>query len=429
MTALPANGFFENNVRTEGEIKSWGDQIRDWLAQQPGGSTEATKVIAAGAVTPDIGIQAIDTEGAAASDDLDTIVTTNFPDGQAIMIRQAVAGRTIVVRHNQGGAGKILLGDAANLSLASTKMWLILKRTGADWEEIGRFYGDQKAAFRTYLGLGTAATQNTGTSGANVPLLNGANIHSGPQSIAALLDVQQDFRLSGDISPAQIVADTHDYNPAGLATASVLRLSTDATRQLTGLQGGADGRVMRILNVGSSNLDIITESASSTAANRFALGNNCNLTAGTGATFWYDTTSSRWRCSARFVVGASQADVEAAASFRVFLAPSNAHFHPGHPKAEVRFNGTGTLAIDHDYAISSVTDGGTGNYTPNFDTSFSGTTYGVVAATDISSGTTNSLQGMNWGTIAVGSFQIFTNSNTPALADSELNQLAWFGDL
>lgn len=35
------------------------------------------------------------------------------------------------------------------------------------------------AAQRTTLGLGTAATQNTGTSGANVPLLNGNNTHSG----------------------------------------------------------------------------------------------------------------------------------------------------------------------------------------------------------------------------------------------------------
>jgi hypothetical protein len=35
------------------------------------------------------------------------------------------------------------------------------------------------AAARTALGLGTAATQNTGTSGANVPLLDGNNTHSG----------------------------------------------------------------------------------------------------------------------------------------------------------------------------------------------------------------------------------------------------------
>jgi hypothetical protein len=34
------------------------------------------------------------------------------------------------------------------------------------------------SAQRTTLGLGTAATQATGTSGATVPLLNGANVHA-----------------------------------------------------------------------------------------------------------------------------------------------------------------------------------------------------------------------------------------------------------
>lgn len=40
------------------------------------------------------------------------------------------------------------------------------------------------SAQRTTLGLGTAATQNTGTSGANVPLLNGTNIHASGQFTA-----------------------------------------------------------------------------------------------------------------------------------------------------------------------------------------------------------------------------------------------------
>lgn len=41
------------------------------------------------------------------------------------------------------------------------------------------------AAARTSLGLGTAAVQNTGTSGANVPLLNGVNTWSGVQTFSA----------------------------------------------------------------------------------------------------------------------------------------------------------------------------------------------------------------------------------------------------
>lgn len=42
-----------------------------------------------------------------------------------------------------------------------------------------------QAAMRTNMGLGTAAVQNTGTSGANVPLLNGANTWSGSQSFTS----------------------------------------------------------------------------------------------------------------------------------------------------------------------------------------------------------------------------------------------------
>jgi hypothetical protein len=47
----------------------------------------------------------------------------------------------------------------------------------------GRALLDDAAASnqRTTLGLGTAAVQNTGTSGANVPLLNGANTHASAQ--------------------------------------------------------------------------------------------------------------------------------------------------------------------------------------------------------------------------------------------------------
>lgn len=53
----------------------------------------------------------------------------------------------------------------------------------------GRSFLDRAdaAAGRTLLGLGTAATQNTGTSGANVPLLNGANTWSADQTLSAKL--------------------------------------------------------------------------------------------------------------------------------------------------------------------------------------------------------------------------------------------------
>lgn len=103
------------------------------------------------------------------------------------------------------------------------------------------------------------------------------------------------FVAKGRISPAQIVANTNDYAPAGFADASVLRLNSDAARNLTGLAGGADGRLIALVNTGSFTITLVNESASSTAANRFAFGADFNLLAGMGLWLWYDSTSSRWR--------------------------------------------------------------------------------------------------------------------------------------
>lgn len=106
----------------------------------------------------------------------------------------------------------------------------------------------------------------------------------------------EDLALVGDISPAQITANQNDYNPTGLADASVLRLSTDASRNLTSIAGGSDGRVLLILNIGSNNLVLKDDDgATGTAGNRFALSGDVTLAGDQGAIIWYDSTSSRWR--------------------------------------------------------------------------------------------------------------------------------------
>lgn len=104
-------------------------------------------------------------------------------------------------------------------------------------------------------------------------------------------------RLTGDITPAQITAAQDDYNPTDLATASVLRLSSDAARNITGLAGGADGRVITVVNVGSNNLVLKDQSASSAAANRFAFGTDITLAADQSVALIYDETSQRWRAA------------------------------------------------------------------------------------------------------------------------------------
>jgi hypothetical protein len=108
--------------------------------------------------------------------------------------------------------------------------------------------------------------------------------------------IPQDFVLPGDISPAQITGNQDDYNPTGLSTASVLRLDTDASRNLTGIAGGADGRILVVHNIGSFPL-VLVHDATSTAANRFYLPGSANLQVNPNETaiLRYDATSSRWR--------------------------------------------------------------------------------------------------------------------------------------
>jgi len=121
----------------------------------------------------------------------------------------------------------------------------------------------------------------------------------------AAIDATGTFKLSGDISPAQITSNQNDYNPTGLSTASVLRLNTDASRDITGLQGGADGRIIVLVNVGSFAIVLKDDDgATSTAANRFALSGDITLSADDGVILQYDSTSSRWRCIGKSPGGA-----------------------------------------------------------------------------------------------------------------------------
>lgn len=118
--------------------------------------------------------------------------------------------------------------------------------------------------------------------------------------------LDEDIAFSGDISPAQITADQNDYSPTGLSTASTLRLTSDAVRVITGLAGGADGRILIIHNIGSFDLALADEDTNSTAANRFTLSRaNEFLVPDSAIILQYDSTSSRWRAIGQFNLDAS----------------------------------------------------------------------------------------------------------------------------
>ena len=110
------------------------------------------------------------------------------------------------------------------------------------------------------------------------------------------------------LPPSQIVADTNNYAPG---VARYYRLTTDASRTLTGLVAGVDGEEREIWNVGSFNLVLAHQSGSSTAANRFVCQNSLDLTIlpGEMAYLRYDGTTARWRVFPEAVISRVAAGV------------------------------------------------------------------------------------------------------------------------
>ena len=108
----------------------------------------------------------------------------------------------------------------------------------------------------------------------------------------------EDVNLTGVITPPQITSNQDDYNPTGLSTATILRLSTNSSaRQLQGIAGGTSGRVLIIQMTGSNGLVLTDEAGGSTAANRISCENSTGIVIPPDgmAILIYDGTESRWK--------------------------------------------------------------------------------------------------------------------------------------
>ncbi|WP_119305229.1 hypothetical protein [Dongia deserti] len=179
MTTLPAANAIAT-AATQAAQKINFEALRAVIAELLGGEASTQLTIAGGVVTATRAQHSIDTEGATATDDLDRIAQDNHPDGRFLVIRSANGARTVVVKHNAGGLGTILLHDGVNFSLNSTKKALLLRREGTTWVEVDRIYGDKIEDMRAWLQVepdtvSTAAARNiTAADRGKVITLTGA---------------------------------------------------------------------------------------------------------------------------------------------------------------------------------------------------------------------------------------------------------------
>lgn len=185
--------------------------------------------------------------------------------GAGTCAARSIAGTAneITVTNPAGTAGNIILSLPAALTFTGKTV------TG------GAFAG----------GAFTGAAWDNGAIGGTTPAAG---------SFTAL-KATQTLNIGGVITPPQITADQNNYSPTGFATATVLRLDTNASRSITGIAARADGDVIIVQNIGASDLKLLNESASSTAANRLAIFADATLNPNTSTALRYDATSQRWR--------------------------------------------------------------------------------------------------------------------------------------
>ncbi len=150
---------------------------------------------------------------------------------------------------------------------------------------------------RTTAAVGTADTYSIycGALGANaITILNSGNVGIGTTGPASRLHVSGGVQFASELSPASITASQNDYAPTGFATAFLIRLTSNNNWNITGLAGGAAGRIVILVNIGAFQITLTPEDAASTAANRFTSAFGKTILAGLAVVLIYDSTTSRW---------------------------------------------------------------------------------------------------------------------------------------
>jgi hypothetical protein len=113
----------------------------------------------------------------------------------------------------------------------------------------------------------------------------------------ALEAFKTDTRNPDVISPSQITADQDNYNPTGFSGAGVVRLDTDASRNITGFSSSATIILKKLINVGENDIILKHQDVNSTASNRILVSAGVDKTLAPNelCDIFYDATTARWR--------------------------------------------------------------------------------------------------------------------------------------
>jgi hypothetical protein len=108
--------------------------LKDNVGTEPSFHNTIASGVALGGLSP--GMYTLGTEGAAATDDLDTITpATNTPRGHIIVLSDNSSAQDVTVKHN---TGNIILAGGADFAMANTSAKIALQWSGTKWQELWR---------------------------------------------------------------------------------------------------------------------------------------------------------------------------------------------------------------------------------------------------------------------------------------------------
>ena len=208
------------------------------------------------------------------------------------------------------------------------------------------------------------------------------------------------------------------YQDSGVANSYVLARTTNLRDVPSALNGLSAVFKVGSTNTGASTVNwpgIGTKNITTTVGAALSGG---ELPADQYVNIRYNSSNDRAEFVGALITFASQAQQEAASSNIVAVTPGVQQFHPSATKAWFNFNGTGVISTRSSYNVSSITDGGVGTYTVNFQASMSDTNYAVTFGGIFRATNAVNVVALQFGTtLATGGFSIETRSENGALFD------------
>lgn len=190
-------------------------------------------------------------------------------------------GTPSIQAYIQGLAAKVPNGNATDAIETS-------HGAQGDWGAAGFGAHEYKSAAASQADVQLRARDRAGSLIAGLEIKAASNNTALVRLLGAL--------AQGATAKAQITSNQNDYD-IGAKTGSAFSIYSDAARDITGILATsvADGTLLFVQNVGSYTITLKDESASSSAANRFALTADFGLAADAGCILQYNAASSRWR--------------------------------------------------------------------------------------------------------------------------------------